>query len=336
MPESIHIAICGDVMLGRLVNETIPHRGYSYPWGNMLPLIKECDLFLINQEFALTSHTVRWRNGEKAFYFRADPQIVNSLTSAGVSFASLANNHIADFDTAGLLETIDVLDRAGIAHAGAGANVAAARAPAFVEAKGIRIGIVAFADYPLQWAATIDRPGINYAPISLSPSDFERIEWAIDTAQASSDVVIFSIHWGPNMRARPPLLFQTFARRVIDAGADLFWGHSAHVVQGIEFYHGTPILYDTGDFVDDYAVDLELRNDLTALFLLEIGLTGVISLKLIPASIDHMQINQAEGADRTWLIERLIQLCSEFGTRLVVAPDERAVSAECGDTSSSP
>ena len=69
------------------------------------------------------------------------------------------------------------------------------------------------------------------------------------------------------MRSRPTSEFRVFARRVIEAGADVFWGHSAHIVQGVEVWRGKPILYDTGDFVDDYAVDTNLRNDLSGLFL---------------------------------------------------------------------
>ena len=69
------------------------------------------------------------------------------------------------------------------------------------------------------------------------------------------------------MRSRPTSEFRVFARRVIEAGADVFWGHSAHIVQGVEVWRGKPILYDTGDFVDDYAVDPNLRNDLSGLFL---------------------------------------------------------------------
>jgi poly-gamma-glutamate synthesis protein (capsule biosynthesis protein) len=58
------------------------------------------------------------------------------------------------------------------------------------------------------------------------------------------------------------------ARALLDSGADLVFGHGTHTIQGVEIYNGKPILYDTGDFVDDYAVDPELRNDLSGLFLL--------------------------------------------------------------------
>jgi poly-gamma-glutamate capsule biosynthesis protein CapA/YwtB (metallophosphatase superfamily) len=122
--ESFTIAIAGDVMLGRLVNRVIQAHEPQYVWGDLLPLLREADLFLINLECALTSRTEPWHDGiYKAFYFRAEPSAVEMLNAGGVDFACVANNHIGDFGADGLLETLRVLDYAGIAHAGAGGNL---------------------------------------------------------------------------------------------------------------------------------------------------------------------------------------------------------------------
>ena len=237
MIPSLTLALAGDVMLGRLVNPMIAEHGFAYPWGDLLPAVRGADCFLINLECALTDHTERWRDGgHKPFYFRADPHVVETLRLAGVDFASLANNHAADFDMAGLLDTVRHLDEAGIAHAGAGGDLAAARAPAFLTAAEWRIGVVAFADHPAVWAAGPTSPGINYTPVSLASSHFAAIEDALAIAREQADLVIFSIHWGPNSGSRPTSAFRDFARRVIETGADVFWGHSAHVVQGIEVW----------------------------------------------------------------------------------------------------
>ena len=68
--------------------------------------------------------------------------------------------------------------------------------------------------------------GLNYTPVSADPQDFEKIEGALAAAHQDADLVVFSIHWGPNMRERPTEAFRRFAHRVVDAGADVFWGHS--------------------------------------------------------------------------------------------------------------
>lgn len=326
----VRLALCGDVMLGRLVNQHIPRRGrgFDYPWGDVLPILRATDGFLINQEFCLTSRTEPWNPEGKVFHFRADPTMVEALKIANVKFSALANNHIGDFGDDGLLETIEILDQAGIAHAGAGRNAAEAGTPALLDINGLRVAIVAFADQLREWAAGLVKPGVNYTPISTEPESFGRVRSTIQNARDQADVVFFSIHWGPNMRTRPPEHFQEFARQVIDAGADLFWGHSAHVLQGIELHRGKPIIYDAGDFVDDYAVDPELRNDLTALFLVDVGHAGVEALRILPCAIDRMQVNRAAGAERAWIVETIRQRSAMFNTSIGPPYEEGAVAVQ--------
>jgi poly-gamma-glutamate capsule biosynthesis protein CapA/YwtB (metallophosphatase superfamily) len=309
------LALVGDVMLGRGVARRIRELGPTYPWGDMLPAVRSADGFLINLECALTSRTKQWHeNGKKAFYFRAHPRAIATLRAAGVDVAALANNHAADYGLPGLLDTVRHLDEAGIAHAGAGGDLAAARMPAFLSVGDWRIGVVAWADYPAAWAAGPTTPGINYTPVSLAAGSFGAIEQALRIAREQADLVIVSIHWGPNMRVRPTPAFRAFARRVIAAGADVFWGHSAHIVQGVEIWQGKPILFDTGDFVDDYAVDPELRNDLSGLYLLRTRPPVIERIEVVPVAIRRCQVNRARGADHAWFVNRFSALCAELGT----------------------
>jgi poly-gamma-glutamate synthesis protein (capsule biosynthesis protein) len=314
-------ALTGDVMLGRGVAEALASGEIAHPWGDVLPVLQSQEAVLVNLECALTRETERWRNGEeKAFYFAADPSAAEVLRLARVRFAALANNHAGDFGAKGLIETVATLDRAGIAHAGAGADLAAASAPARFELGGLRFAVVAFSDHPIAWAVSNSFPGIHFFSPSDSAEYFRPVERALAEARRGADFVVFSSHWGPNMRLRPPAHFRRFARRVLDSGADLFWGHSAHVVQGIELWQGKPILYDTGDFVDDYAVDEELRNDLSALFLLELEDGAVRRLELLPVQIRRQQVWLARGSERALFVKRMVELCAELGSQL----DERA------------
>ena len=250
-------------------------------------------------------------------------QLVGTLQAGGVDLVSLANNHTGDFGLEGLRETLAVLDAAGISHAGAGVDRRSAREPALLAAGGARVSVVACADYPAEWAATPTSPGINYVPVSLDPSHFQEVAAAVATAREQADLVVFSIHWGPNMRARPTPEFRSFARAVIDAGADIFWGHSAHVVQGAELRRGRLILYDTGDLVDDYAVDGHLRNDLSALFLVRARPPLVEDVEVVPVRIDDLRVSLARDPDRAWFVERFRRHCAELG--MGVAADARTV-----------
>jgi len=327
--SSLTLAIAGDVMLGRLVDKALAERGAGHVWGDVLPLLSSADAFLINLECAVTTREVRWHDGHyKPFHFRADPRAADTLRLGHVRFASLANNHIGDFGPEGLLDTIRTLEGAGIAHAGAGRELRTACAPAVLDVRGLRVAIVAFADYPRAWAATATTPGLNFTPVSVRGDDFEPVEMAIAAARDRADVVILSIHWGPNMRERPPEAFQRFAHRVLASGATIFWGHSAHLVQAVACVpHRGVILYDTGDFVDDYAVDARLRNDLGALFLVRLHGPRVDHVRLIPTCIHHMQVNRATGDDRRWFVRRMERLCREVGTSLVVEQDGSVIVA---------
>jgi len=313
-PRPVTLALAGDVMLGRTVNELIQQRGPAYPWGDLLPLLWDVDLFLVNLECALTSHTVKWGARTKAFHFRADPAAIEVLRMGRVDCATIANNHIMDFGATGLLETVDVLKRAGIAAPGAGADQRTAGLPARLAVPGLRVQVIALADHPSEWAAGPASPGINHTAVSLDPDDLDPVARAVRAAREEADVVIVSVHWGPNMQDRPSRGFQAFARAVVDMGADIFWGHSAHVVQGVELRGQGLILYDTGDLIDDYAVDPVLRNDRSALFLLRFAGGVLQELNVVPVRISDCQATLAAGEDREWRLGRLEELSGEFGT----------------------
>ena len=110
----------------------------------------------------------------------------------------------------------------------------------------------------------------------------------------------------------------------------MFWGHSAHVVHGIELWSGRPILCDTGDFIDDYAVDSYLRNDLSGLFTLETDSFGVVRIRVLPVSINDMQVRIAEGPDREWFSQRFKRSCAAFGTEVVDDAVEFTIQARPG------
>lgn len=323
---SVTVAMTGDVMLGRLVNEAIRQNGPAWPWGDFRSELAGADLTIVNLECVIAQDGQPWQRWPKVFHFRADPIAIHSLLVAGVDAIGLANNHTLDFDVEGLLEMLRLLDDHGIAHAGAGRDLAEAERPAVVQAKGLRVALLSFTDNEPGWMAGESTPGTNYAPVSLDTLSFVRIEAAIDRARRDADLIFFSNHWGPNMRERPPREFREFAHAVLDAGADVYIGHSAHIFQGIEVYKGKPLVYDAGDFVDDYAVDRALRNDQALLFLLKVGSRGVEELELVPALIEDFRVSRARGKDFDVIAARIRRLSTELGTHVTVSGDRLVVS----------
>jgi len=314
--EVITLALAGDVMLGRLVDLAILAKGPRYPWGDVLPLVQAADLSLVNLECVIAESGEPF-TPRRVFYFRAHPEAIEVLTLAGIDYVTLSNNHALDFQAPALLETIRHLDEGGIAHAGAGRNAQEASRYALLEAKGVKVGVVAFADHFREYAATESRPGTNIIPITVNEGHFHRVRESIEAVRAAgADLVVFSIHWGPNMRHVPSGDFRDFAHAVMDAGADVFHGHSAHVFQGIEVYTGKPIFYDTGDLIDDYYVDERHKNDQQLLFLVYATADGVERIELIPVSISHMQVNRATGAVFDEICERIDGLSKAMGTEI--------------------
>ncbi|MDP8950033.1 MAG: CapA family protein [Actinomycetota bacterium] len=308
----ITLALTGDVMLGRGVNETLRTARPEEPWGDVLPLLDSADLRIINLECAITEHKEPWRRTPKVFHFRADPLAVEVLRAARVDACSLANNHTLDFEEQGLLDTLVHLETAGIPYAGAGRNLEEAARPVLLEGG---VALVAFTDNEPPFAARPGKPGTNYLPVSLEPEVLRRVEEAVRAArEAGAETVVFSNHWGPNMVQRPKEVFRRFARAVVDRGADVYYGHSAHVFQGVEIYRGKPILYDTGDFIDDYAVDPNLRNDRSFLFHVSVDDGDLKRLELFPVVLPYARVEIATGAEREAILDHMVNLSAEMGT----------------------
>jgi poly-gamma-glutamate capsule biosynthesis protein CapA/YwtB (metallophosphatase superfamily) len=315
------LALTGDVMLGRLVNDRLRAMQPEVVWGDVLPHLAQADLRIVNLECALTTNLQQWTRTEKMFHFRADPEAVRVLQGARIDACALANNHILDYQEQGLLDTLRVLDASGIRHAGAGVNAEEAAVPAIIAVQGAspcRVALLSFTDNEPDFAATAKHPGTNYLEISLDEATLTRIANNIAQARAQgADLVVFSNHWGANFVERPSAEFRSFARRVIELGADIYHGHSAHICQGIEIYQGKTILYDTGNFIDDYAIHPLLRNDRSCLFKLMFEHGKLLRIELLPVSLNVARVALARGKELDAICARMEMLCAEFGTRLL-------------------
>jgi len=317
----ILLALLGDIMLGRGVNQEIPLHPPAHFWGTTLPILQSADAVFGNLECAITSHTHPWSKTYKVFHFRADPAAINLLKIANIQGVSLANNHSLDFEEQGLLDTLRHLDQADIVHVGVGTNLAQARAPAIITIKGLKVGFIAATDNEPVFAARENKPGTNYLSIELKPDTLTHLQQDIEGAKkAGAEFIILSLHWGPNMVQVPPARFRSFAQAAIDMGVDVIHGHSAHLFQGVEFYRHGVIFYDTGDFLDDYAVDSVLRNDWSFIFMLEIKGKRVHKVKLRPVRLKYAQTNLASGEEAEAIMTRMKKLCTPFGTVVQEVP----------------
>ena len=317
------IALTGDVMLGRLVDQYVVQNPSVPPealWGDVLPLLLSADCRVINLESVISSHGTKWHPTSKAFHFRAQPRALEFLRRAQIDGVTLANNHVLDYGADALVDCLKLLDGAKIQRAGAGATLEEALAPAVFSLPQGSVAIMALTDNEPEWEASNTRPGVNYVSYDdeglLEPYR-SRIALALSHARRRSDLVIVSAHVGPNW-GDPSRAMQTVARDLVDMGADLYWGHSNHTPQGIELYKGRAILYSTGDFVDDYMVDNDERNDLSFLFMLEVEENRVSRIVLHPTAIEDRAVRRANENEWMFLAGTMQTKCKAFGTLIAV------------------
>lgn len=320
----------GDVMLGRLVDERLRTAAPASVWGDTLPVLAGADLRIANLECVLARGGTPWPG--KVFHFRSAPQNIACLTAAGIDAVSLANNHTLDYGPEALLESVAALDAAGIRHAGAGADDDAAWSPAVVRAGGLDVGLVAFTDNTPDWAAAPRSPGVAYAPVDAAHPLGRRLREVVRATRPAVDVLIVSAHWGGNWGAEVPAEHRALAHALVEDGADLVFGHSPHIVRGIEVHRGRPVIYGAGDFIDDYAVDPVERNDQSFIFMLDLGGSARDGgagprLLLWPTLIVDRRAVLAGRAARP-IAARMERLCAALGTRAVWEPGEGRLLVE--------
>jgi poly-gamma-glutamate capsule biosynthesis protein CapA/YwtB (metallophosphatase superfamily) len=297
----VRLALAGDTMLGREVAKALREAPpESLVDDGVVEAAREADLFVLNLECCIAERGERWSDPEKPFFFRAPPTAAELLVHLGVDCVTLANNHALDYGAEALLETFEHLRGAGVAWVGAGADRELARRPAVLEHDGFRLAVLGCSDHPREYGAGDDAPGIAYG-----------LGWVPGAVAATeAEAVLVTPHWGPNMAEEPLPRVRAAAATLRAAGATLVAGHSAHVFHGV----GEGILYDLGDFLDDYAVDPRLRNDLGLLFLVELDRGAPVRVEAVPLRLEFCHTRLADGDDAAWIRDRFRAACRALGS----------------------
>jgi len=357
---TISLALVGDVMTGRGIDQILPHPSvpvlyeeavksavdyvalaelatgpirrrvaFDYIWGAALAELerRQPDVRIVNLETAVT-----WadRPEPKGINYRMNPDNVPCLTAAGIDCCVLSNNHVLDWGRAGLAQTLDVLTRAELKTAGAGLTLADAAAPAVLPLPGKRRVLVyglacPSSGVPPDWEATPTRSGVRL--VEPSAAAVAPLAEQIDRDRRPGDLVVVSIHWGRNWGYAVPAADRAFARGLIDtAGVDIVHGHSSHHVKAVEIYNGKPILYGCGDFLNDYEGIkgyADYRGDLTLMYVIELDPSDrrLVNVAMVPFKIRHFRLNRANAADVTWLHDVMRRECRRFGGDVRLADD---------------
>jgi len=298
--------------------------GLDYVWGDALDRLRDSrpDARIVNLE---TSVTRSEAYEPKGINYRVSPANAQCLQVAEIDCCTLANNHVLDWGRAGLLETLDALDRMGIKTAGAGRNLDDARRPAILDVPGKgRVIVIGFAlpssGVPPRWAATANLPGLSLLP-DLSDESVELACEILKNASTSGNVSVVSIHWGPNWGYEIADDQRRFAHRMIDAGVSVIHGHSSHHPKAIEVYRNRLILYGCGDFLNDYeGIEgyEEYRDDLSLMYFADVEAASgdLAALELAPMRIRRFRLEEAVRRDVDWLARRLRRESAPFGVSI--------------------
>jgi len=307
----------GDVNLDRSVYQAavLKGRGPDYPWsggrsvvsghfccgygsnslaagktiagsaGAFRAAFADADLALVNLEGPAPDQHSYHPDG---FTFTFDPALLAGLSYAGIDAVGLANNHIRNAGSAGVTQTCANLDAVGVAHAGAGANLAGAYAPAWLSAGGQRIAFLAFDDINSANYASASRPG-------AAPLDIDQAIAAIKSARADrADLVIVMPHWGTEYSTAISARQKRAAAAMIAAGADVILGSHSHWTNGIAFtptVRGSAFtIYSLGDLLFDLNYDERTQEAVIAE--LTFAGTNLLQVKLVPTLL----LNYSQGS----------------------------------------
>lgn len=359
--QGVTVFLCGDVMLGRGIDQILPHpvdpilrEGFAtsaldyvelaerahgpiprkvapgYVWGDALEVLNELapDVRIVNLETSVTETADFW---PKPVNYRASPINAKAvLEAAAIDCVALANNHVLDFGPAGLADTLEAVEAAGVKPAGAGPDSQAAAAPAILGGRRAR-RILVFGFGTLQsgiapeWAAGPHTPGVNLLP-DLSETTLTDVLARAAAVRRPGDVLVASIHWGGNWGYGVPPEQVRFAHGLIAGGFDVVHGHSSHHAKAVEIRGGRPILYGCGDFITDYegiGGHEGYRGDISVAYFPELGGTDGRdeTLSIVPFRLRNFRLERAPREDAAWLAHVLDRESSRFGTRVALQRD---------------
>ena len=310
----INLTAVGDIYLGGRMQEHVI-KDPTYPFAATLPILKDSNLLLGNLEVPLSLKGKVWL--DKTYTLQSDPRGVHALKAGNFHVVTLANNHIMDFGPDALYETISILDKHGILHAGAGANLTEARKPAVVKTGNLTIAILAYNNtFPLEFNASHKKPGTAYGKLPHIIDDINKAK------ENGANFVVVTFHWSSELLEYPKDYQKQFAHKCIDAGASLIIGHHPHVLQGLEVYRGGLIAYSLGNFAFG-TYSNKVKDSIILKVLLDTE--GILEAIIYPVNVNNHEVNfqtrLRKGADGQRVIRKLQELSSPFGLRILLNED---------------
>ena len=246
--KTVFIAAVGDIMAGRGVDwQLLAKDGEKKVFTDTLPILQKSDFLIGNLEGAITG---KGSKAIKTYTFRFTKKILPVLKKAGFDYLMLTNNHTFDYGMVGFLDTLAALKEYNIPTSGVGLNLSEAQKFYHTTIKNVPISVISCGAYPKEKsgfdgkkdaAATVSRAGILWQ--SKEIYDLVRAE------KEKGYFVIVNVHGGQEYTFKPSTEQRKFYETLCDYGADVIFGSHPHVLQPIEWYGNSLIVYSLGNFV---------------------------------------------------------------------------------------
>jgi len=289
VPGEVTLLFAGDTGATDQAQPTLEVRGFLYPFGSTIDLVRAADVAVVNHEAPITDGGTPSPLYKK-FVYRAPPASARALADAGFDVLGLANNHATDQGFDGLADTMAIAARAGLATIGAGADAAEARRGVIADVGGVRVGLLAYCERQFMLDAYVDqfarahRAGVAMAAEPDVARDIARLR------AAGAVVVVVNLHAGDNYA--PPTRAQVrLAERAIDDGADLVIGHHPHVAHAVALYRGRAIALSLGNYA--FGTSGRFSQSGVDPDVLELGLLAVAHARRCPgggAAFDRLEL----------------------------------------------
>ena len=267
----------------------------------VLKRLNEADISMINHEYPASTRGAALEG--KYYTFRASPEREIILQQMGIDIVSLANNHIYDFGADAFYDTLDALGQAEIPYVGAGADMEEASRPVYFVTGGIKIGFVS-ANRSEKFIFTPEA-GEN-SPGVVRMYDTAMMNNIIREAREQCDFLIAYVHWGTEDSKYYEAYQTAIAQEFFASGADTVIGSHPHVLQGIGYVDGKPVVYSLGDFW------FNGETKFTAVVNLEVSIDGLVELSVLPCIQEGYETHYiSEESDRKDFYDYLRDLSPE-------------------------
>lgn len=234
-PRRVTIAATGDVLLHRAVVGAARAHEAEGGWGRALAglaaAIGDGEIGVVNMEAPLTDAFVPPRSGRHPV-LGAPPEVARALAAAGVTIASVANNHAYDQRSEGLGATVEALRAAGVVPVGAGDTPEAAFEPRVVSRHGLDVAFLATTG-PLNHRPLL-RTRRHHVACHLGAGEAALVERVARARADGADLVVVLLHWMWDYRDAPGEFERELAARLVDAGADVILGAGPHLLHPVE------------------------------------------------------------------------------------------------------